>query len=223
MDTKTRLNKNQLVEKRFYNILYNDDYWGKTERFALWLNNGWAHMFLPPLVPLDIVDSINFNSFINLDLLEIYNVTDWVNDLYFELLDTIGYKIVNNKLERVLYNQDFNIYPGDKFYGISLLQTKREDDSLLTLINRPNSININLDILSHYDFIKGFYVGVGGKEYIIALPFDDNSIELYKTYRKTCINWYRQGTYHNFRTEEFRFGNYKPFNVIDNENRNENN
>ena len=231
IDLEHKLSENQLVNNRFYDLIITDSYWGVEERIVLRLNDSWAYMFSTVMAPSASTKSIITGNFEDVSLflekgkIEIYNVTDWVNDLYFELLSVSGYRIVETdknewgkELKRYIFDREFDVYQGDKCYGISLLKITRLDKNILDVIERPNSIYLTLDILSDYNVATNSYFGIGGREYLMVLPFDDENTALYNKWRETYMRWYSSGLNSKQQIDivGHRFRNHNLFNIINN-------
>ena len=157
---------------RFYKISSNtlDDYYfvlnGVGKR--LYLRNRWP----AENSPKDWINNINYDS--------ACEITDFCNDICFEILKSRGieYRKESDTIENVIYLWDTNLIPGEKFIGVSILNLFGTEKSWYDLL--PN-IEMGLDILKEFRFDLDGYIGLR-RSYRLYLPYDETSLELYKTY-----------------------------------------
>ena len=89
----------------------------------------------------------------------------------------------------------------------------RFDNSIMDVVSRPHSIHMEFDILSDHNFVTNSYFGLGKEEYIIIIPYNDESTFLYNKWREAYLDWYGG----NLEKEKLRFRNYNLFNINNNE------
>lgn len=228
LELNVELKKEDLKDNRFYEICFQDYHWTHKNYISLYLDNVFTCPFYTTLSPDKLMPELEKETLYEGyklekealcgDNVQIFNVTDWVNDFFHELLNLSGFNVIENnngkkEVVRYIFNRDYDIYPGDKIYGITMIQITRFDNSIMDVVSRPHSIHMELDILSDHNFVTNSYFGLGKEEYIIIIPYNDESTFLYDKWREAYLNWYGG----NLKKEKLRFRNYNLFNINNNE------
>ena len=219
LELNVELKKENLKDNRFYEICFQDYHWAHKNYISLYLNNEFTCPFNTTLSPNKLMPELEKGALALCgDNVQIFNVTDWVDEFYHELLNLSGFNVIEKdngekEVVRYMFNRDYDMYPGDKIYGINMIQITRFDNSIMDVVSRPHSIHMEFDILSDHNFVTNSYFGLGKEEYIIVIPYDDESTFLYNKWREAYLDWYGG----SLKKEKLRFRNYNLFNINNNE------
>lgn len=127
-----------------------------------------------------------YNDYENWSELSVEDVSDFVNNLCFEIINSFGfeYNEEEDALENVVYTWDSNLIPGERFIGLRIGKLEGTEESIYDLF--PN-LTMNIDVLDSFRFDLGGYIGLSGG-YRLYLPYTEENLNIYKNYLEYNIS-----------------------------------